>query len=111
MIGVRNACALARNFGDAGIDVVLTDVLTPASANLYRQLLPDCFIVRFVVAFHEAERRAASRTMFLTRDEFANLHRTDRSMPPRADRELMADYLSPEELVRVVDELWKSASE
>ena len=107
-VSVKNACALARNFGDAEIDVVITDVLTPASARLYRQLLPECFVVRLVVAFVEAQRRAATRKVFLTAQEFEQLHRADRSAPPTSDHVLDVDHLSPSAQVRAVDDLWRS---
>ena len=88
----------------------MTDVLTPASTALYRQLLPECFIIRFVVAFDEAKRRATTRTLFLTSGEFADLHRIDRLEPAPADCHLAVDRFAPEEQVQVVNELWKSAS-
>ncbi len=46
MLGARNACALAANFLAEDIDVIVTDVLTPESAVVYRELLPGCRVVR-----------------------------------------------------------------
>jgi predicted kinase len=77
-LGVRNACAVAMNILRTDIDVVVTDVLTPESAELYRELLTECLIVRIVVSFEEAQRRAATRRLFLTVDESEALHRADR---------------------------------
>ncbi|MEP6981315.1 MAG: hypothetical protein ABJA16_11185 [Nakamurella sp.] len=106
-LGVQNACALARNFGTAEIDVVIADVLTPDSARLYRQLLPECLVVRLVVAFAEAQRRAATRKVFLTAQEFEQLHRADRSAPPLSDHVLDVDHLSVSAQVCAVADVWR----
>jgi hypothetical protein len=107
-LGVRNACALAMNFSGADIDVVITDVLTPESVDLYRQFLTQCLIVRIVVSFEEAQRRAATRNLFLTAGEFEALHRADRLKPPRTDRIVEADLLSAVAQARVIYDLWTS---
>jgi len=108
-LGVRNACAVAMNFCEADVDVVITDVLTPVSADLYRQLVPNCFIVRLTATVKEARRRAASRELFLTHEEFNDLHRLDRFEPPRADIHLEVEHLSPGSQARAVNDLWKTA--
>lgn len=108
-LGVTNAGALARNFYDADIDVVMTDVLTPASSLLYRRLLPECLIVHFHISFVEAQRRAATRKVFLTDAEFEQLHHADRSAPPPAGRHLEVDHLTRSAQIRAVDEWWRTA--
>jgi hypothetical protein len=65
-LGVQNACAVAGNFVTANIDVVIADVVNPDTCALYRTLLPSCLIVRLVVSWPEAGRRAATRRMYLT---------------------------------------------
>ena len=40
-LGVENGCVLARNFNDAGFQVVILDVLTNATAATYRNSLSD----------------------------------------------------------------------
>ncbi|WP_433434773.1 hypothetical protein [Nonomuraea sp. CA-141351] len=55
-LGVLNGCALARNFLDDDIDVVIVDVLTDSTAELYRASLPDMLILKLEVDFREAER-------------------------------------------------------
>lgn len=109
-LGVRNACDVAVNFTQADIDVVITDVLTPASADLYRQFLTECLIVRIVVTFEEAQRRAATRKLFLTAGEFEALHRADRLDPPPTDHIVEADLLSPGAQARVIHDLWTSTN-
>lgn len=61
-LGVENSCGLARRFRRQGFDVVLADVLTPATAALYREMLPGCLIVRLHLTPREARRRAGTQT-------------------------------------------------
>src|SRR5260370_42111076 len=65
-LGVENACGLARRFHERGFEVIVTDVLTPETLQLYRQQLPRCLIVRLHVAAPEARRRAGTRRGYLT---------------------------------------------
>src|SRR3954464_893987 len=65
-LGVTNACSLARNFLATGIEVVIADVLTPETCDLYRRELPGWLIVHMTVDLREAMRRAASRKVWLT---------------------------------------------
>jgi hypothetical protein len=43
-----------------GIEIVVSDTLTPDSCALYRRELPGCGIVQMTVEFPEAIRRALS---------------------------------------------------
>lgn len=74
-LGVENACDLARRFAESGIEVVIADVLTPRTAELYRARLPTVLIIHLRISFGEARRRAALRPVHLTDDEFELLHR------------------------------------
>ena len=105
-LGVRNACSLARNFLAAGIEVVVADVLTPETCDLYRQELPGCLIVHLVVGFPEAVRRAASRKVWLTDDEFRMLHEADTSDPPPADHRIQVDTLDLQKQIEQVARVW-----
>lgn len=80
-IGVENACDLARRFAGSGIEVVIADVLTVRTAELYRARLPTVLIVHLRISLAEARRRAAQRPVYLTDDEFDLLHR---QQPPDA---------------------------
>src|SRR5260370_20849737 len=84
-LGVENACGLARRFHDRGFEMIVTDVLTPETLQLYRQQLPRCLIVRLHVAAPEARRRAGTRRVYLTDAEFADPHTQDRDHPPPLD--------------------------
>ena len=92
-LGVTNACALAKNFLANGVNVVIADVLTPSTAQLYRRALPGCLIVHLIVAKAEAVRRASARTVRITDAEFDALHEADANNPPAADLRLHVDDL------------------
>ena len=109
-LGVENACTLVRNFQAAGFDVILADVLTPVTLELYRQWLSGCLIVRLHVSDQEARRRAATRTVYLTDAEFTHLHDQDRDDPPPADDDLDVTDLTIEEQVAAVTALWRNGS-
>lgn len=85
LFGVRNACALAGGFRADGFDVVIVDVLTPATAVELRERLPGCLLVHLTVTLAEARRRAETRKIWLTDDEFDALHRKDLADPPPVD--------------------------
>jgi predicted kinase len=107
-LGVTNACALAKNFVDAGFEVILADVLTPATAELYRRDLPGCVVVHLVVTREEAARRAATRAMWLTTAEFEALHEADANNPPDVDLRLLVDDLDLAAQAAAVDTRWAS---
>jgi len=109
-LGVENACSLASSFHAAGFDVILADVLTPVTLELYRQRLLGCLIVRLHVSHQEARRRAATRTVYLTDAEFTQLHDQDRDAPPPADYDLDITNLTIEEQVAAVTALWRNTS-
>jgi hypothetical protein len=106
-LGVTNACSLARNFVAVGIEVVVADVLTPETCDLYRQELPGCLIVHLTVEFPEAIRRAASRKVWLTDHEFRMLHEADAANPPAADHRIQVDGLDLQNQADKVARLWE----
>lgn len=108
-LGVANACALAANFGANGFEVIIADVLTPDTARQYRRDLPDCLIVHLAVAMNEARRRAATRTVWLTDNEFEALHDADQSHPPDADRQLRVGDLDEIAQAAAVEAQWLHA--
>jgi hypothetical protein len=108
-LGVINACGLARNFVAVGIEVVVADVLTPETCSIYRRELPGCLIVHLTVGFPEALRRAATRKVWLTDDEFRMLHEADAASPPAADHRIQVDGLDLQEQVQKVESQWARA--
>lgn len=105
-LGVQNACGLARRFAAHGFDVVIADVLTPGTALLYRAQLPECLIVRLQVTLTEAHRRAETRIVHLTDEEFVDLHTQDHADPPSADHHLEVTPMSVDEQAAAVAVLW-----
>lgn len=108
LLGIRNAAALARNFGDAGFNVTLTDVVGPDTVTVYRDLLPGVVVVRLAVSFEEAERRARTRPVHLTDEEFVMLHR-QQSDPLAVDHEIDVTRLDRSAQLRHVRALWTAA--
>jgi len=106
MLGARNACALAANFLADDIDVVITDVLTPDTAALYRALLPGCLVLRLSAPLSETQRRSASRHRWLTSAEFDALHEHETAHPPAADVTIdVADFDVPQQGA-VIECMW-----
>ena len=107
-LGVDNACALTRRFLNAGIDVVLTDVLTPDTLSLYQRLVPNILVVHLQVLLPEAQRRAATRVVHLTWEEFVALHEADRSASLAADHALDVTSMTLEQQAAAIARLWAS---
>lgn len=108
-LGVENACSLAARLYAAGFEVVVVDVLVPRTAQLYRLRLPGCVIVHLTITTEEALKRAATRKVWLTDDEFRRLHRTDQQDPPPSDHRADVTGLSPQEQFAAVQVAWSSA--
>ena len=109
-LGAANACALARNFLSEDIEVVIADVLTPGTQAIYRHQLPSCRIVRLTVSWAEARRRAGTRQVWLTDDEFRLLHDADAAHPPQADHLIDVDRLDLAAQLEAVEEAWCAES-
>ena len=71
-------------------------VLTPETLQLYGRHLPGCLIVRLHALPSEARHRAGTRRVYLTDDEFEDLHKQDRCNPPPADHHLDVTALTIE---------------
>lgn len=108
-LGVRNACLLASRFTAEGFATVVTDVVTPRTFAIYRAELPGCLIVRLRVDVAEARRRAATRPVYLTAEEFDALHAEDTAAELAVDVELDVTARSLEELVAEISRQWASA--
>jgi predicted kinase len=105
-LAAENACGLAQRFLSRGFDAVIVDVLTPATAAIYRQALPTCLIFHLRADIEEARRRAAMRKIWLTDEEFELLHRRDRDLPPDADARIEVAHMSIGQQVAVIADLW-----
>jgi predicted kinase len=105
-IGVENACDLARRFATFGVEVVIADVLTPWTAELYRERLPSVMIVHLRISLAAARRRATQRPVYLTDDEFELLHRQQPSGAHLYDHVIDVDGLDLAAQVAAVRDRW-----
>lgn len=105
LLGIRNATGLARSFLAASFHVVITDVATAATLHLYRKLLPDMVVVHLVTPLTEARRRASTRPVYLTDEEFEALHQDQADLGP-VDHRLDVTHLDRAEQLRQVGALW-----
>lgn len=105
-LGVLNACSIAGNFLAAGVEVVVVDVATPETVDLYREHLPDCVVVRLRVSPTEALRRATSRRVWLTEEQFRLLHEADADQPPPSDFTLDVGSLDTAAQWEAVERVW-----
>ncbi|MGA8117998.1 MAG: AAA family ATPase [Actinocatenispora sp.] len=107
-LGVLNGCALANNFTGQGIDVVIVDVLTEDTAARYRQLLPDPLVVQLTVSYPEALRRAHTRPVHLSWDEFRQLH-DQHARLTAVDVRVDTTGLGPGHTAARLSELWAAS--
>jgi hypothetical protein len=84
---------------------VVADVVSDETAGLYKELLDDVVIVRLVVGYAEAVRRARTRPIFLTWDEFRELHAQEAGMRV-ADHRVETGGRSVGEVAAAVGGLW-----
>ena len=101
---------MGRSFLDADVEVVIADVLTPDTIAIYRRQLPGCVVVHLRLPLEEARRRAASRRVWLTDQEFTALHHADAAAELTSDHALDVRDLGVEEQVAAVERLWGSSS-
>jgi predicted kinase len=104
-LGVINGCGLARTFVQHGYDVVIVDVLTNDTAARYREFLDDPLIVHLTVSYPAALRRARTRPVHLTWDEFRRLHDQQADLTT-ADRRLDTDHLTADRAAAELSALW-----
>jgi hypothetical protein len=108
VLAARNTSGLARNFLSAGFDVVAADLPSADSLVMYRDDLPECLVVHLAISFDGALRRAATRPVYLTDEEFELLHRMTET-PPAVDVVLDVDGLTIEQQTRAIADVWGRA--
>ena len=99
---MENACDLAQRLRSVGIDVVLADVVDTGTIGIYRQRLPDLVVVTLRLPLAAARRRASSRPVYLTAQEFEDLHAAAQNDDLRADAVLDVEDLAPDEQTTAV---------
>jgi hypothetical protein len=106
-LAALNTSALAQNLSSDGFDVVIADFVTAESLTVYRRQLPDCVVMHLAISFDEAARRATTRPVYITDDEFALLHARMEN-PPDADVVLHVDGLAVDEQTRAIAARWSA---
>src|SRR5699024_5443973 len=106
LLGVENSCALTRRFVRAGIDVVLADVLTPETIEVYRADVDGLMIVGLRITAAEARRRAAGRPLHLTPAEFERLHAEEGRYSLGYDQIVDVDHCDLSSQLELVRRLW-----
>jgi len=107
-LAARHACALMTSFSEAGFDVIATDVLLGDAGAVYASSHPRPLVVRLTVSQDEARRRAATRPVHLTDEEFHHLHLMERGAD-FADAGVDTTRLSLPQLATILAELWRAA--
>ncbi|HEY9294586.1 MAG TPA: hypothetical protein VIP98_25165 [Microlunatus sp.] len=99
---------MAQNFRRAGFEITIADFVTDSSLDVYRQGLPDCFVVHLRISIAGAQERARTRRVYLTDDEFDLLHRMVAS-PPDVDLVVDVEGLTPDQQLRQIRDAWTAA--
>jgi len=107
-LAVRNTAALARNLLADGFAVTASDVVTAETLPVYREHLPDCFIVHLAITLDAARARAATRPVYITDDEFELLHRIT-ATPPAVDLVIDVTDMTVEQQIERVHDAWAEA--
>jgi len=68
--GTENACILAKSFLAKDIDVIICDVLTNETANIYKESLPGVKIILLMPTLEETHKRFENRTHTISEEEF-----------------------------------------
>jgi dephospho-CoA kinase len=104
-LGVRNACLLAKQFIEAGYDVVIADFVTDETQPIYKDLLSKYspHIVRLSPNYEIAKARFKTRGANITEEQFKMLYDIQAKFI-NYDREIDNSSLSAQQ---VTDQLLK----
>lgn len=80
LLGVENTCLLAKNFVKNNIDVVILDVITDETANLYKKNLGEVKIILILPTFEEAQKRFNRRPPTITNEEFKMIYQWEENL-------------------------------
>jgi hypothetical protein len=98
-----------RSFTDSAFEVVVADVLTPATLPLYRERLPRCLVVRLTASLPVVLQGAATRKVGLTKAQVRARHQAEADDPPVADETIDVTTLNAREQVEAVERVWRGA--
>lgn len=106
---VKNACALAANFMDAGYDVVISDVITEGSLDIYKRSLSKAELKTILLLPTENEimGRLLSRPDYLSRGEVSSVYDQQARFSDYDDK-LDNTELQPDAVVEWLLERWEA---
>jgi len=104
-LGVENACLLAKNFVNKGVDVIILDVVVNETANIYRQQLSEAKIVLLMPNRDETYKRFMSRQHTITEDEFNLVYKWQKRLTD-FDKKIDNTQLSAQETTEKLNELF-----
>lgn len=107
LLAARNASAMARHFGEEGFDVTVADFVTASSLAVYRDELPDCFVVHLQISLAGAQERARTRPVYLADHEFDLLHDMI-AAPPKVDLVIDVEGMTREVQLEQIRAAWVS---
>ncbi|GAA1311037.1 MAG: hypothetical protein ACTIA5_09610 [Brachybacterium tyrofermentans] len=108
LLAARNAATMARNFEEESYDVTVADFVTASSLEVYREELPDCFVVHLQISLPGAQERARTRPVYLVDHEFVLLHDMI-ATPPEADLVIDVEGMTREVQLEQIRAAWISA--
>jgi guanylate kinase len=80
MLGVENACLLAKSFAKSNIDVVILDVITDETANVYKKNLGEVKIILLMPSYEETQKRFNERPPTISEQEFKMIYQWEESL-------------------------------
>ena len=96
MLGVENACLLAKSFSKNNIDVVILDVITDETANIYKKNLERVKIVLLMPSYEKAHERFVQRAPAISEQEFKMIYGWQEALTVYDEKIENTDF-SPEE--------------
>jgi guanylate kinase len=100
ILGVHQVCSLATNFSEAGWEVIILDVLSNQTAEIYSRLLHHFApkIVQLLPTYSELEKRFHQRGVVLTEDELKMVYE-EQSKYTKYDLRIDNTRLEPQQVV------------
>jgi guanylate kinase len=108
-LGVKNACVLAKNFSDEGFDVIILDVLTDETANLYTESLTELNpkIIMLYPRLDEVKKRNSARSYNLQEERLISLHKEQedfKEYDKKIDNSEISAEETAEKILKIISE-------
>lgn len=104
ILGVENACLLAKSFAKNNIDIVILDVITDETASLYKKNLGKVKIILLMPSYEEAHKRFKERPHTISEQEFKMIYEWEKNLTIY-DEKIDNTALSPEEVAEKISSL------